>query len=583
MRLPETFFTERQRHLLSWGDRPVLGEVGEDGTFRIGDQDAVSGKSGAGVVSMALDGDAILYAESREVFTSVTLDGGPRLAVVETGLDGTQEHWQAALPAAANGPWTIHDVLEGRDESGASVLVLTVQDARGATEFHQVSAGGPVTVHTPRAGGQLVHWDLRYDTAVVRQDQGPREPVLHLERPVTGTTPVSVPGHWRDGWDGRGLIVQDAEDGPRLVAWDLGSSSLRPVTGTRGHVDDARILRDGTGRLLVITTIDGADVLHLWSDETGEAEPLPLAPAGRLRFRVAGPRGIGLYSAGTLAGSAWLWLDEAGALHRSRGDIPAHDGGAGLRHVTYSRTPVLEYLPEEPPVALVISLHGGPESVERDELRWDGLYRDLLKARIAVMGLNYSGSLGYGTDHTRRAWKNWTRAFEEDLRACIATARTWGLDDSDIALLGGSFGGGLALLGCGLQGGLSGAVCSAPLIDIRAHAQRAADADTSYEDWFGERFELGASTSPAQRVFDPVHLSAASPGPRAVLIHGDQDEVTEWRDSRDAVDLAVRHGLDWKLLTEPGLGHVPGDVDEVILRYGHVKSALSEVLGHPLP
>ncbi len=118
-----------------------------------------------------------------------------------------------------------------------------------------------------------------------------------------------------------------------------------------------------------------------------------------------------------------------------------------------------------------------------------------------------------------------------------------------------------------------------PLIGIRAHARRATQADPTYKDWFEQRFALGASTTPAQRVFDPAHLSATVPGPRAVLIHGDQDEVTEWSDSRDAVALAVQRGLDWKLVTEPGLGHVPTDPEEVALRFGHVTSALAEVLG----
>ncbi len=272
------------------------------------------------MVRVGLDGDAVLYVESREVFASLTLDGYD-LVVTETRLDGMQDRRQAVLPASGSGPWTIRDVLGGRDESGAGVLVLTVESAGGTTEFHQLSAGRPVTVHSPRTEGQLVHWDLRRDAAVIRQDQGPPAPLLHLERPLTGQSPVRVPGHWRDGWDGHGLIVQDAEDGPRLAAWDLTTASLQPIRTLRGLVDDARLLRDGTGHLLAITTIEGVDVLQCLSGESGEtgemgetgetselgetgemretvatgkAGPRTLASAGRLRFRVAGPQGVGL-------------------------------------------------------------------------------------------------------------------------------------------------------------------------------------------------------------------------------------------------------------------------------------------------
>ncbi|MEU0166923.1 alpha/beta fold hydrolase [Streptomyces iakyrus] len=224
-------------------------------------------------------------------------------------------------------------------------------------------------------------------------------------------------------------------------------------------------------------------------------------------------------------------------------------------------------------------LHGGPESLERDELRWDGLYRELLEAGVAVIGLNYCGSTGYGPLHTQRAWKTWTTAFQEDVESCIAAAAEWGVRPADIALLGGSFGGALALLGCVLRQDLAGAVASAPLIDIRRHAEQASAADPSYQDWFGARFELADSAAPAQRVFDPEYLSATAPGQRVFLVHGSEDEVTQWQHSKRAADEAIRKELPWTLVTEAGAGHVPADIEEAKHRYHNIHSALLQVLG----
>ncbi|MGR8007496.1 alpha/beta hydrolase family protein [Streptomyces hypolithicus] len=579
MSLHEIFFEERSRHLLSWHNGPVLGDIHEDGTLHIDapSQTSQSGRSGA--LRVELDGDALLFIESREVLASFHLDG-PDLTVLETGLTGDRQQWKTSLPPTEHGAWTIQDVLEGRDEDGSSCIVLTVEDSQGSIEFHQIAKENAARAHRPAVTGQLVHWDLQYDAAVIRQDRGPWDPLLHLEHPLSAVAATSISAQWKDGWNGQGAVIETRTAGaePRLASWNLQTCTQTPVTAPIGHVDDARFLRDGGWRILAITTLDGSDTLHVCDLETGEAKPVPLDGTGRLRIRIASQRGTGLYSFSTLAGSSWLWLDSNGTLHRARGDVPGYAGSATLKHVWYGRTPVLEYKPEQPPLALVVSLHGGPESLERDELRWDGVYRELLDARIAVIGLNYCGSIGYGAEHTERAWKNWLSVFQEDLSACIETAQAWNIDPANIALLGGSFGGGLALLGCVLKPDLAGAVVSAPLIDIRRHARHAAETDSSYREWFEHRFELANSATATQRLFDPEYLTTTAPDQRVFLIHGDQDEVTGWQHSRHAADMASRRGLPWTLVTETGADHVPADLDQTNTRYRHIRTAISEVL-----
>ncbi|MEU2539354.1 alpha/beta hydrolase family protein [Streptomyces iakyrus] len=576
----EIFFTERSRFLLSWDEGPVLGSVQDDGALHI--DVPMDAKRAPTDTRIGLDGDAVLYVESREVLVTVHLNDTD-VVVVESGLSGRSERWQAALPPAEHGHWTLTDVVHAWDAEGAHCLVLTVEDDAGSVELHQIGAGKPTRTHRPAMPGQLVYWDLRCDAAVLREDRGPWDPKLHLERPLSKATPQSVEARWADGWEGHSLIIETPPGAEsRLVAWDLTASSQRTVPSPAAHIDDARFIRDGRGRVLVVATIEGSDTLHLWDPNNDENAQLPLDGTGRLRIRTAGPRGIGIYQVSTLGGSFWIWLDRDANLHRSRGEVPRYGGRATLSHVWYGRTPVLRYLPEQPPVAVVVSLHGGPESLERDELRWDGLYRELLEAGVAVIGLNYCGSTGYGPLHTQRAWKTWTTAFREDVESCVAAAAEWGVGPADIALLGGSFGGALALLGCVLRQDLAGAVASAPLIDIRRHAEQASAADPSYQDWFGARFELAASATPTQRVFDPEHLSATAPGQRVFLVHGSEDEVTQWQHSKRAADEAIRKELPWTLVTEAGAGHVPADIEEAEHRYQNIHSALLQVLGiHP--
>ncbi|MFC8568914.1 alpha/beta hydrolase family protein [Streptomyces sp. NPDC057245] len=575
----ELFLTERSRFLLSWDEGPVLGSVQDDGALHI--DVPVRAKRALDGRRIELDGDAVLFVEERGLLVTVHLNDTDAV-VVESGLDGRSERWHAALPPARHGQWTLTDVVHARDQEGAPCLVLTVEDESGprSVEFHQIRAGKQTRTHRPAVPGQLVHWDLRRDAAVLRADRGPRDSELHLERPLSKAAPQPVEARWADGWDGRGLLIETPPGAEsRLMVWDLVTCSSVTVTVPAGHVDDARFLRDGSGRVLVVATAEGSDTLYLWHPDNDETTRLPLDGTGRLRIRTAGPSGIGIYQVSTLAGSFWLWLDRDGHLHRTRGDVPRYDGRATLAHVWYGRTPVLRYLPEQPPVAAVVALHGGPESLERDELRWDGLYRELLDAGVAVMGLNYCGSTGYGRLHTQRAWKAWTTAFREDLESCVAAAAEWGVAPAGIALLGGSFGGALALLGCVLRHDLAGAVAGAPLIDIRRHAEQASAADPSYRDWFGARFELAASATPAQRVFDPEHLTATAPGQRVVLVHGSEDEVTQWQHSRRAADEAIRKDLPWTLVTEAGAGHAPADPGQAGHRYRNIHSALRRVLG----
>ncbi|PNG23829.1 alpha/beta hydrolase family protein [Streptomyces cahuitamycinicus] len=560
MRLPEAFFEERRRHLLSWRRGPVFGEVRADGALHI---------TGPGVpdpLRVELGADAVLFLPSREAVAGFHLDG-TLLTVLEHRLDGSRHQWTAQLTGA--GGWIVLDALEGIGERGETCVVLTLQDEQGGLVLQQVCEEGSVQSYVPLTAGELVHWDLTCDAAVLRSERGPRTPQLRLERPLTSEACTTVTAHWHDGCDGSGALVD--EDG-LLCIWDLRTGELTPAVQPAGLIDDVRILRDAPTRLFVVATHHGTDAAYICDKATGETWGVDGVSGGRLRIRAADGRGIGLYQFSTLEGSSWLWFGP-GRLEYAAGDVGPHRGRASVAHRRLGDTPALVYLPQREPRAVVVSLHGGPESLERDELRWDGLYRDLLAADIAVIGANYAGSLGYGAAHTRRGWRNWARAFAEDLAACREAAAAWGVGPERMALLGGSFGGSLALLGCTLDHRLAGAVASAPMIDVGRHAERAAAAEEAYASWFGERFELGDA-----REFTAARLARTGAGQRVVVVHGDQDDVTDFRDSRVAVELAQERDLAWTLVAEEGTGHVPSSADRALARLLRVRAGLGHVL-----
>ncbi|MBX9424302.1 S9 family peptidase [Streptomyces lateritius] len=616
MSLPELFFTERQKHLLSWVEGgPVLAHVEDAETLRI-TSPTPHGETRT-PHDIAVTGDALLYAQASESFVSFALDGD-RLDVTHHALDGTRHGWSTALPTAPRGRWALQDVIATRSATGGTGFALTVVDededeeegeAEGDTLLLVAEGAGTVS-HRPRAIGTLVHWDEGAAVVVLREDRGPFQPQLHAEplddpaRPV-----VTTEGRWLDGRDGKALVLTDAPGAPRLALWNLRDGSLRhpdaeagpeagpgpeavsgpdgssgpgvgPGSGAAsGPVDDARFIGAGTSSALVVRTYEGTDRAWLLDLASGAAEPLDTPGAGRLLLRAATPRGAGLYGLSTTEGTSYRWIGPDGTVECAPGAVPPDPALTPPAHTYLGSTPALVYEPPGGTTAAVIALHGGPESQERDELRWDGLYRELLHRGVLVVGLDYTGSSGHGDAFLRRPWKDWETAFRRDLDACLTALRDRGVTADRTALLGGSFGGSLALLGCVLAEDLAGAVAAAPLTDIRRQAARAAADDARYTAWFSERYDL-ASPLARQRTFDPEHLTTAGPKQRVVIVHGENDRVTSFEDSSTLVARARELGLPWSL-TADASGHVPDDADEARFRHDQVRDALAAVLDLP--
>ncbi|MEV8321295.1 prolyl oligopeptidase family serine peptidase [Streptomyces sp. NPDC059900] len=573
----EAVFSERQKHLLTWQQGPVLAHMQEDGTLRIG---PVQQKEGASAeLDLTVDGDAILYTQSTESFTCFRLHEH-RLEVTEHSLDGAERVWTAALPTAPAGQWTIHDVIECRTTADNTCFVLTVTDEEdGNKSLLWVAEDAATRIHRPRARGQAVHWSPAGDAVVLQEERGPLRPLLHIEPLNGGATAegCTTEAQWLDGHHDQALVLTDAPEEPRLAHWDLRTGQLQHIAATTEPVSSSRFFRAVPSRALVITAHEGRDHAYHLDLASGDMKRMETPGAGRLLPKVTALRGIGLYGLSTTEGTSYWWIEADGSVQRAPGAVQPAPRLTAPRHTYFAATPGLIYQPPDQPRAAVISLHGGPESQERDELRWDGLYRDLLHARVGVIGLNYTGSSGYGSAFLRQPWKNWAAAFQKDLDACLAAIlRNWGIPPARTALLGGSFGGSLALLGCTLIPRIAGAVASAPLTDIRNQAARAARDDERYASWFSDRYNLNASL-PHHRTFAPENLTRTGAKQRIVVIHGKNDQVTSYEDSAATVARGRQQGLPWSLIADAS-GHVPENAHEARHRYEQVQKALTGIL-----
>ncbi|MFI9029546.1 alpha/beta hydrolase family protein [Streptomyces sp. NPDC053560] len=554
---------------------------------------------------IALDGDAALYTQADEAFTCFHLDP-PSLTVEEHHLDGKEDAWQVALPDGASS-WTLTDVLAARTETGSTCYLLTVQDADEAVLLIRAARGAAVRVHSPLNPGEVVHWADAADVVVLREDQGPWPPLLHAEPFSTTVRPFSTTGArgttingsphratWLDGTAHQALIAGNVPEKPSLAVWDLVSGGLRDL----GHapVSDARFFLDTPDHALLITTRQGIDRAHRLDLTRNAVTEIPTPGSGRLQMRTTAPHGIGLHGLSTTGGTRTWWIGPDGDAQQCPGAVPPDPDLPPITHTwlgthtspdTHTLPGAVPALIHNPPAhptspptshptSAVISLHGGPESLERDELRWDGLYRHLLHDDTLVIALNYTGSTGYGAEHLRAPWRRWSKSFAADLASCLALTRERGIPPHRTALLGGSFGGSLALLGCVLEPSLAGAVASAPMADIVRQAARAGEASPHYPAWFAERYSLTAAT-PAERAFDPAHLTTTTPRQRITILHGENDEVTSYQDSAALVARALAKKLPWTLLSDAS-GHTPDTAATARLRHDRTLQSLRETL-----
>ncbi|MFF2536984.1 prolyl oligopeptidase family serine peptidase [Streptomyces cyaneofuscatus] len=544
-------FAERERALLTWADgEPVCVSFGEDGLI-------VEDALGRAQRTLADGAELAVFSGSEELLFS--LHAHPdSWEVRETALTGAYESWSVP-PAELGTGGLLCDAVIGVAQHGRRCLVVTAAGAE--LSYWEIARETGARRLTLPGTGRLLAYDRSLDAVVLEDDRGPNPPALRLHR-CDGHPVATVEGRLLDTWDGQLLL----ENGNGLEVRRIEDFSLVRHVEVTGEVSDARFLRGGD-RLLVVTCEEGQDRARL----TGPWAPVPTE--GALRLCAAHPGGIGLHSVSTLGASAWTWVGPDGSVRTAGGVVPHSGLAATTAHVRHGATPFVLHRPLGEVTGLVVAVHGGPEAVERDELRWEGVYRDLLAAGVAVAGLNYAGSTGYGPGHRAAPRHRWEASLREDVAACVELGRDLGVGLSRTVLLGGSFGASIALLAAERLTGLGGVVACSPMVSLAGFRERTEKAHPACADWFEERF------SPADHeLFSAASLTRTGDTP-VVVVQGTEDEVVDPGETLSLVADARAAGLAWSSVVEEGMGHQPGSPEQSAARRTLLRTRLLGLLG----
>lgn len=142
-----------------------------------------------------------------------------------------------------------------------------------------------------------------------------------------------------------------------------------------------------------------------------------------------------------------------------------------------------EYVLLGPPAAAktLVSFHGGPESYELLENRYDGLYLELLSKGYSVLICNYSGSSGLGMNTRKAPWTNWEGCIRRDLEEVFAA-----ISPQRLFVFGVSFGGALGLL-TARHFDTERVFLSSPLLDLAAQSKRDSEMRSFFDTRFSDR------------------------------------------------------------------------------------------------
>ena len=209
------------------------------------------------------------------------------------------------------------------------------------------------------------------------------------------------------------------------------------------------------------------------------------------------------------------------------------------------------------PAPLIVLPHGGPET--RDHLAYDRWVQFLASRGYQVFQPNFRGSSGMGRDFAAAGYGEWGGLMQDDITDGVEQLVREGLVDRNrVCILGASYGGYAALWGGATQADLYKCVISvAGVSDLpaqmrHARSENGADSDT-YEYWLrsigdpGRDRERLEATSPIRRVNGWT--------PPVLLIHGSEDDVVPFDQSRDMERALKRQGVDVKLVELEDEGH----------------------------
>ncbi|WP_198676118.1 alpha/beta fold hydrolase [Kribbella monticola] len=511
---------------------------------------------------------------------------GARQAVIEHDTDGNERGQLSLLDLEADGlpelvplvqdPAYLHRLIDAKPDR-----VLFATNRRNDVDFDLVArdlATGTDTVLYDGGGFMgpvAVSPDDRWALILMAGGPGNSVQLLLVEtatQAVTELTAFDVPNYQDSpSWlpDSSGFVISSDADRDRMALrrYDLATGSWSDLL-----VDDRRdlagwICPDGE-HLLVGSTDDGEVSLALHSLADGAlVAPVDL-PGGGLAARQIGARdplwsedgshAVINYASPVQPPVVVRYTRETGELLMVEApDMP--ELPAGLAHPESHRVPtsdgeqvpVFVYRPAEGgDGSAVVHIHGGPEAAAMRS--WNAVIAGLVAEGHTVVVPNVRGSAAYG--------KRWYSLDDKRLRldsvADLAAIHAWlpsiGVDQSRVALFGGSYGGYMVLAGLAFQPTLWAAgvdiVGIASLVTFLENTSdyRRAVREREYGTLAGDRDFL-EEASPLNRVDDI----------RAPLfvIHGANDPRVPLSEAEQIAEALAKRDVPCQLLVYPDEGH----------------------------
>lgn len=208
---------------------------------------------------------------------------------------------------------------------------------------------------------------------------------------------------------------------------------------------------------------------------------------------------------------------------------------------------------------LVVALHGGPDSLEWDDLRYGGLYRAFADAGLATLIVNAPGSRGFSQELHEAGWDDWTAAAHRLARAGRHVADEVGAQS--VALLGVSFGAWLAVQAANVIGA-DRVVAASPVLDLAGHL-RVHGTDPEYDAWARRRFGADFERAVAGDVAGARCQAAVT------VVLPKSDRVVD-----PARTAAVAFERGWQVVPVPE-GHAPTTAAGAAARWAVIEKALT--------
>ncbi len=473
-------------------------------------------------------GESGAHAEPENQIVAVATDGSMRVEVLAAGADfyacprpspdGTQVAWvQWSHP---NMPWDDTELWLADLADGA------VANAR------RVIGGGAESVWQPE-------WHPRSGTLHYLSDRSDLWWLYELgvDDPVVAGPEITTPG-WVFGTS--------------RYAWRLDGDTATPITiGVTDGVEHCEVAPAQT----FFGNLRGNEHGLVWSAASWAEE----SSVWRGATRIKAARDIGLDAAFLPAGEGITFPTSGGDEAHAIFYAPANPGCVGP--------------PGARPPLLVLA-HGGPTSAARSTL--DLTKRYWTSRGVAVVDVNYRGSVGYGRAYRQKLNGQWGVADVDD---CLAAARflveRGDVDPDQLLIKGGSAGGFTVLAALVASdrfaaGASRYGVADLAVLATDTHKFEARYLDSLIGPWPEARdlYEQRSPINHVERLTSPM-----------IVLQGDEDEVVPPNQSHMVVEALRANGVRVEYLEFAGEQHGFRKAENIVAALEAELTFFGEVLG----